>query len=256
MRRGFTLLELSIVLVIIGLIVGGITVGQELINSAELNAAVKEHEQLKVAVNSFKLKYNAIPGDMGNATDYWGAAHVNPTTCVSTAGSGTETCNGNGDRKLITRLSDDLAEGIRFWQHLNNAQMWEGEFSGLPGSGDSEHLDETNSPKSTFGNSLLGIVNLNVTVIIGSMHFFAGLYYDNMLILGAASNKGYNEVAAFTPIQTYNIDRKIDDGLPSKGAFRAHYNDCTYAATAIELDTTYNLTNDDVVCTPYYYDIF
>jgi prepilin-type N-terminal cleavage/methylation domain-containing protein len=67
-RRGFTLIELSIVLVIIGLLVGGVLVGQDLIRSAAVRATVRQIEKYNQSVNAFRGKYNAIPGDMNAAT--------------------------------------------------------------------------------------------------------------------------------------------------------------------------------------------
>lgn len=61
-KNGFTLIELSIVLVIIGLIVGGMLVGQDLINAAKVRAEFSQMEKLDAAVNTFRLKYNALPG--------------------------------------------------------------------------------------------------------------------------------------------------------------------------------------------------
>src|ERR1700722_13172793 len=62
--NGFTLIELSIVLVIIGLIVGGVLVGQDLIKAAEVRAQISQIESYNTAVNTFRGKYSKIPGDM------------------------------------------------------------------------------------------------------------------------------------------------------------------------------------------------
>src|ERR1700691_726671 len=67
-QSGFTLIELSIVLVIIGLIVGGVLVGQDLIRAAEVRATISQIEKYNTAVNTFRGKYNnSIPGDMNSA---------------------------------------------------------------------------------------------------------------------------------------------------------------------------------------------
>ena len=71
--RGFTLIELAIVLVVIGLIVGGILVGQEMIRQAQIRAQMTQIEKLNSRVTSFKVKYDCLPGDCGNATTFFGA---------------------------------------------------------------------------------------------------------------------------------------------------------------------------------------
>src|SRR3982751_930235 len=67
-EKGFTLIELSIVLVIIGLIVGGVLVGQDLIRAAEVRATISQIEKYNTAVNTFRGKYNALPGDLNAST--------------------------------------------------------------------------------------------------------------------------------------------------------------------------------------------
>ena len=62
--EGFTLVELSIVLVIIGLIVGGVLVGQDLIAAARIRSQLSQIDKYNIAVNTFRLKYNVLPGDM------------------------------------------------------------------------------------------------------------------------------------------------------------------------------------------------
>src|ERR1700678_1068516 len=63
---GFTLIELSIVLVIIGLIIGGILTGQDLIKAAEARAQISQIEKYQTAVNAFYNKYGYLPGDIPN----------------------------------------------------------------------------------------------------------------------------------------------------------------------------------------------
>jgi prepilin-type N-terminal cleavage/methylation domain-containing protein len=70
-HSAFTLVELSIVLVIIGLIIGGVLAGRDLIRAAELRSLVSEVERYNSAVNAFKLKYNCLPGDCATATNFW-----------------------------------------------------------------------------------------------------------------------------------------------------------------------------------------
>ena len=67
----FTLIELSIALTFIGLIVGGVLVGQDLIKAAQIRAQVTQFEKWNQAVNTFRGKYNCLPGDCPNATTFF-----------------------------------------------------------------------------------------------------------------------------------------------------------------------------------------
>lgn len=70
MRNAFSLVELSIVLVILGLLTGGILAGQSLIRAAELRAVSTEYNRHFTAIQSFRNRYMALPGDMNNATRF------------------------------------------------------------------------------------------------------------------------------------------------------------------------------------------
>jgi prepilin-type N-terminal cleavage/methylation domain-containing protein len=62
-QRGFTLVELSIVLVIIGLLIGGVLVAQSMISSAKLQAQIKQFQQLDIAISNFQIRFGSLPGD-------------------------------------------------------------------------------------------------------------------------------------------------------------------------------------------------
>ena len=148
-NTGFSLLELSIVLVIIGLIAGGIVAGSAMIRAAELRAVITEVNKFQTSVHTFKDKYLGIPADLKNATSFWGAAHATPATCLSTVGTGTETCNGNGDGRVDRGLVlSNYSESFMFWQHLANAELIEGTYSGIAGPGNPGDAVDGNVYKS------------------------------------------------------------------------------------------------------------
>ena len=71
-NKGFTLLEMTIVLIIIGLLVGGVLMGQSLVKSAAMKDLITDMDYYATATKTFQDKYNALPGDMVNATTVWG----------------------------------------------------------------------------------------------------------------------------------------------------------------------------------------
>jgi prepilin-type N-terminal cleavage/methylation domain-containing protein len=132
---GFTLLELSIVLVIIGLLAGGIIAGRQMIRASELRAVMGEIDGYIKATKMFQDKYLALPGDMKNAEDYWGSDAGCPNTASNTVKK-TETCNGNGDGRigiLDCSGSSEVYEWFRVWQQLSSSGLIEGKFTGAPG---------------------------------------------------------------------------------------------------------------------------
>lgn len=210
-HRGFSLVELSIVLVILGLLTGGILAGQSLIRAAELRKVSTQYSVYYTAMQSFRDKYFAIPGDMANATSFWGAADPTPATCKTTPSVDTKTCNGDGNGN-ITQGSVGSNERFRFWQHLANAGLIEGSYRGVGGGSGSE-ANETNSPIS-IANSYWFIYWIGP--LSGNTQMFDGVYSNTLQFGGFVSGQDPN-APVLSPSDAWNIDTKSDDGKPGTG---------------------------------------
>lgn len=122
-KSGFTIIELSIAIVIIGLVVAGVMAGKEMMDASRQSSLISDIKSYEVAVNTFELNYDAYPGDMRNATDYWGADSAGCPSNVSSSG----TCDGNGDGMVGIELRNgNLStnnEPGRVWQQLSLAKL-------------------------------------------------------------------------------------------------------------------------------------
>jgi prepilin-type N-terminal cleavage/methylation domain-containing protein len=256
-RSAFTLVELSIVLVILGLLVGGVLAGQSLIRAAELRAVATEYRNYQTAFSAFKDKYFAFPGDMNNAVKFWGAAAGGTAdgydaTCasVTTAATGTETCNGNGNG-LMGDLSgaagqSGFYEFWRAWQQLGNAGLIEGRYSGVSGPGTSyDAVAGVNAPRSKFSGNIWTLWSLGAGTWTGVSYFHFN--YGNLLYYGGDSSTNMNYTSAMKAEEAFNIDTKIDDGKPNTGRILSHPNadrpNCINVA-----ETEYLLSDTTIGC--------
>lgn len=252
MKRGFSLVELSIVLVILGLLVGGVLSGQSLIRAAELRAVTTEYTRYATAVSSFRDKYFALPGDMNNATSFWTARDAGDglgTDCTDVASTSAATCNGNGDGQVTANY-----ERFRYWQHLANAGLIEGSYTGVgtPVGGLITTIG-TNVPKSKLGNS--GWTSANIGVILpADPSFFEG-NYGNMLFSGAQQSGADTANPNLKPEEMWNIDTKMDDGRPAYGIMRAAETSTNCHTSTTPSSSLYNLINTAVVCNPYFLNV-
>lgn len=248
---GFTLIELSVVLAIIGLIVGGVLVGQDLIRAAEIRSIVSDKERLVTAVYTFNTKYNAIPGDMRDAQSIWGAAA--PCTVAQTSAA---TCNGNGNGLLeggygAGTIGNEL---FLFWKHLANAGVLAGSYSGISDGSTSYATTSNNAPGGKIFNSLWYIQDFGV--LTGSIFGFDGVYNNSMEFgLYKVNEDPINPI--LTAKEMWALDSKIDDGKPGTGLLRAEQygTNCTAEADGVSTttysDTTtavYRITSTGKVC--------
>lgn len=260
MQRGFSLVELSIVLVILGLLTGGILAGQSLIRAAELRAVTTEYQRYVTATQTFRDKYMAIPGDMRNAVRFWGAQEGGASdgvdsicSALTTAATGTATCNGNGDGNIGPVNSVNF-ENYRFWQHLANAGLIEGSYSGVSASTTANSaIIGLNVPPSKLkpaGYSASSISNPNGTTTdfpsSGNNFWFGG------------QGGAYTGVKIIKPIEAWNIDTKLDDGKPGTGMvliwrYGSSVPNCTTSSSSLSAQedaavATYSISLNSIEC--------
>jgi len=113
-QRGFTLIEISIVLVIIGLLLGGVLKGRELIENAKIKRVSNDFNGIAAAVYSYLDRYNAIPGDDSRAATRWP---------VNTNGIAAAASSGNNDGVLDGDLAANTGEIAEMWDHLRRANL-------------------------------------------------------------------------------------------------------------------------------------
>lgn len=244
---GFSLVELSIVLVILGLLTGGILAGQSLIRASELRSVSVDLARTQTAVMSFRDKYMAIPGDMSTATRFWGAAHATPATCRTTSSSSTATCDGDGNGNITTMDGGTTySEYFHAWKQLANAGLVEGSYTGVAGAGGASDCEPgINCGRGKLSNS--GIAFAYVTTIgAGDPNWFEGSY-GNLLFYGANGPADpFNTI--FRPDELWNIDTKMDDGRPGTGRVRTNETLTSCNTTAVASTSEYVLTSTSIVC--------
>lgn len=227
---GFTLLEFSLVLVFVGLLSGGVIAGREMVRQADLRSVMQGVGSFEIAINSFRQKYRALPGDMRNATVYWGdKASV---SCPGGICPAPYTRNGNGNGLLtMNDVNGTSPEFWEAWRHLANAQLIDGKYTGDSAQASLEGASVgVNVPASKIGG--VGYMLQSATVIndpsdLNSPYMFSGNYGLMLSIGNVQSMPNGNRLLqgpAFSPIEMRSIDGKIDDGKPGTGILRAYKN--------------------------------
>lgn len=249
-QRAFSLVELSIVLVILGLLTGGIMAGQSLIHASELRALTTQYHNITAAEQNFQTKYGAIPGDFQDATKYWGRENSN-ADCIANYGAAVNTatgvCDGNGDNSLsLSAAGGQASEAFQFWRHLAMAGMLDGKYTGIAGAANSyASTPDVNVPstKITSGGWFVSTWG----TVSGSTFLFNG-DYGNIYQVGAASAADPANLL-FSPIDMQSLDTKMDDGMPATGKLVARsFSTCTTAAANSQLSATYLVNSNSALC--------
>jgi len=199
-QAGFTLVEISIVLVIIGLLIGGVLKGQELINSAKVKNLAKDFSNTQTILYAYQDKFRALPGD-----DIRAPEHVCP--------SGTPSCVTAGDANGIIDGDWDAAatasvESIYFWQHVRFANLATGS-------------TDTSSPNFLPLNSVGGRIGIQ------SGGATAPLGVPGSYVICSAGIPGK---------LVRQLDSTLDDGDPETGAMRVGITTAGPAISVTSLD--------------------
>lgn len=229
-EQGFTLVELAIVMVIIGLLIGGILKGQELIANAKISSTVSQLKGMDAAFNTFQDKYNAVPGDIANP-------NVRLPNCAaapcSQAGNGNSRIDGVAITAVPTANSENTADFI----HLSAADL----VNGIDYSGNTIAFGQV-LPSVKAGGGMW-VVYANAAVAntgVTTGHHYAVL---NGTVAAPDATSG-----ALNPTTSAQIDRKLDDGRPNTGSFSGVGTGCTAGAAAA---MTYDEANNNGTCVGY-----
>ena len=188
MQRGFTLVEIAIVLVIVGLLLGGILKGQEMITQAKIKNAIADFSGISAAYHGYVDRYKKIPGD-----DPCAGGVVAAGTCGTTTGRWTGATAGSGDGVVAGKYNSATPtdESRLWWDHLRRAGF-------ISGVGDSQPF-----------NALSGQIGVQTGDAAGGVALagFAGI------IICSANLPDKIAIAA---------DTQMDDGVPDKGTVRGY----------------------------------
>jgi prepilin-type N-terminal cleavage/methylation domain-containing protein len=230
MKSGFTLVELAIVVVVLGILVIGIVGAQSIIKSANVRSIVSEFNGLNTAINAFNLEYGKPPGDFDEGHEYWGDdCHASPTHC-----------NGDGDGKI----EHENGEYNLAWRHFYFSEIYTPSCQECFAKQRVTVTIGRHSPTSNFSE-------FHGWNLFNSNQNGASPYSGkNFLLLGRnASNSLLSR--GFTPRFAETIDKKIDDGKSYKGRFTGYYPFNNYCNNNSS-DREYNLESEIEECGLFY----
>lgn len=239
-RYGFSLMEMSIVVAIIGLIVASVATGFNLVHSAKIRNTITSLENFKKSTYNFIDQYNYFPGDMPNASKFWGTYQSGQII------QGADDGNGNGFVE-----SDNSLEDLYYWRHLSLSKNISGNYTGKPESTSplKKYKSKVNAPGSeAFKKVLFSFETHNKSEIWGTT--------GNAFRLAAPLISSNNNLrkGAISVKDAYSIDTKIDDGKASYGDIYAiGDNSCVDGVAGTDSKAKYMLNHKGEDCTIIYW---
>jgi prepilin-type N-terminal cleavage/methylation domain-containing protein len=256
-QAGFTLVELAIVMIIIGLLIAGVLKGQQLITNAQVAATVAQVKAFDAATTSFKDMYAAMPGDMTAAQ-----AQARLPNCTAAAANNC-VLGGDGDGKVdnagaaIQFNAAAAVEQLAYWAQLNVTGL----VTGLNPSTTAAlgHVWNGDYPASKISgggfdvgwNSGLAAVGLNglISTIAGATQ--GGTYLALHGTANAAAGAGATDLF-LKPNYAMRIDTKMDDSSPNTGDVLAAGGNGPAACDSAQDNTgVYNESLPNALCALY-----
>lgn len=255
-KQGFTLVEMSIVIIIIGLLIAGVAAGTSLIEQAKLNSVVVDFRNHEVAYYSFISKYGQPPGDFNSGALYW------PNTCVTD--NDPTYCNGNGDGVISTI---NLDEQRMAWKHLSLAGLISNGFAALPDDAGSEFSasfppSKVEGAYYTFeqaGNN--GVTSGHISSIWPDAPNQNALYIakPSGIFASFGGPTVVPNLGALAPQEAFSLDNKLDDGTVSSagdfigattGQVRSKDDGTSAASPCVTVanNNIYNVSGDKATC--------
>ncbi len=232
-QNGFTLVELAIVMIIIGLLIGGVLKGQELVNNAQITATIAQTKSFDAAISTFRDQYSAMPGDMGNPADRLPNCDAAPCNRVNPSPDGRINSISLGDIPFSNE------EEFVAFSHLSAASL----INGIDRSEEvafGQGLPEAR----TGGGFWVGYTNEGsapVSLVTGGE-----LRPGHYLVLNGVAEAVGEQTGALVPSEAARIDRKIDDGNPLTGSVQAANDGCVDGG-----GDAYNESDSSFLCALY-----
>lgn len=221
MKKAFTLIELSIVLVIIGLVAGGVLAGKDLVEAARVRAAVSQIERLNVAANIFKGKYNALAGDMTNPDQFFSVGWNN-VPITSLAGNGNGLLDWWPWHNAYTYLY--VSEREKHFALLETAGLISENYNFGEGAGYTGNCGDATIPASRLGGRIgvfsNAITHTSTWDTVSTVTADAKNYYVLGIRMQWTDCNSMVSNGMLKPSQARALDLKMDDGNALTGRVR------------------------------------